>query len=75
MINCLNKGWLEGIPFYEFYRLGGLHSTIKSFNNLSIMLDKLDNDMQKQFIYLFDEVCQLMKDLLTSVMTLKNIDN
>lgn len=28
----LNKGWLEGLPFYEFYKSGGLHNGIEVFN-------------------------------------------
>ena len=71
----LNKGWFEGMPFYEFYKNGGLHNTIEVFNWLKSLLNVIDHTWQQQYIYLFDDVSSKAKEFLTSVMTLRQIDN
>lgn len=52
------KGWTNGIPFFEFFRKGGLHNMMECFNWLGENLDKTTNDETlKIHGYLLDKCC------------------
>jgi hypothetical protein len=73
--NCLIlKRQLDGIAFYEFYKSGGLSNLFEIFRWLSTLLQKIDQEWQQVFHYLFEDSCNKIKDILISILLLQKID-